>query len=62
MGFSEVQPHERTAGSPGGLWDGCSGRFSIGLYRGGRDLILVFDLGENVPLCEISIWGYSSSN
>ena len=63
VGFSEVQPHERTAGGPGGLWvTGAPGGFPSDYIVVAGTPILVFDLGENVPLCEISIWGYSSSN
>jgi hypothetical protein len=61
-GFSDVQPHEKTAGGAGGLWVTAACGFPCDYIETTGLPILIFDLGGNVPLCEISIWGYAASN
>ncbi len=62
VGFSDVQPHEKTAGGAGGLWVTAACGFPCDYIETTGLPILIFDLGGNVPLCEISIWGYAASN
>lgn len=62
VGFSDAQPHEKLAGGAGGLWVTNACGFPCDYIETTGQPVLTFDLGENVPLCEISIWGYAATN
>lgn len=62
-GFASDLPHDRVAGGADGLWvTAAPGGFPSDYIADAGEPVIVFDLGEDRPLNEISIWGYSDTN
>ncbi|HEX2748360.1 MAG TPA: hypothetical protein VHM91_10210 [Verrucomicrobiales bacterium] len=65
VGFNQEQPHEQIiASAAASLWvtDAPNGAASYFAPPPAVTPLLTFDLGAEVLLSEISVWGYSSSN
>ena len=62
-GFASAEPHDQLGGGASSLWvTSAPGGFPSDYLAVGGEAILMFDLGEDVALSEISVWGYSTSN
>ncbi len=62
QGFDAAQPHSKTSDGANGNWVTAACGFPCDYIETTGQPVLIFDLGQNVPLCEISVWGYSASN
>ena len=62
VGFDANAPNDKILGGAEGNWvtDACG--FPCDYIETTGQPTLLFDLGQDVALSEISIWGYSSSN
>ncbi|MCP4192349.1 MAG: PEP-CTERM sorting domain-containing protein [Planctomycetaceae bacterium] len=63
VGFAAEEPHDKLVGGPGGNWVTAddAGFPSDYIEQVGKPVIAL-DLGADVALGEISVWGYSNSN
>lgn len=63
-GFAATEPHARTSGGSGGLWvtDDPGGFPSDYYIAAAAPPVITLDLGADVYLPEISVWGYDSGN
>jgi hypothetical protein len=62
-GYEEATPYTRLAGGAAGNWvTAAPGGFPSDFIEAAGKPILIFDLGQNVPLGEISLWGYAATN
>ena len=62
-GFANAEPHDQTGSGSGTLWvTGAPGGFPSDYIAVAGVPVLVFDLGSDVALSEISVWGYSTTN
>ena len=62
-GFASAEPHDQLGGGASSLWvTSAPGGFPSDYLAVAGEAILMFDLGEDVALSEISVWGYSTSN
>ena len=62
-GFANTEPHDQTGSGSGGLWvTGAPGGFPSDYIAVAGAPVLVFDLGDDLALSEVSVWGYSTSN
>ncbi len=61
-GFDAAQPHGKTSDGQSGNWVTAACGFPCDYVELTGNPVLTFDLGQNVSLCEISVWGYSASN
>ena len=64
VGYQAAEPHQRLGGGSSHTWvtnapNGGSGDY---FANGQADPVLIFDLGANRSLSEISTWGYANSN
>ena len=63
VGFADVAPYEKLLSGPSGNWvTSAPGGFPSDYIAVAGMPVLVLDLGTDVPLSEISIWGYDESN
>lgn len=62
VGFDANQPHDKILGGAGGNWVTAACGFPCDYIETTGKPVLIFDLGVDVSLCEISVWGYASSN
>jgi hypothetical protein len=62
VGFDDNQPHGRILGGAGGNWVTGACGFPCDYIETTGKPVLIFDLGVDVSLCEISVWGYSATN
>jgi hypothetical protein len=62
VGFSDAAPYDKTSGDAEGNWvtDACG--FPCDYLGAFPAPVLTFDLGSDVLLTELSVWGYSASN
>ena len=63
VGFDAAEPHDKILGGADGNWvtDADAG-FPADYIEAVGMPVLTFDLGSDVPLNEISVWGYASTN
>ncbi len=62
-GFANAEPHDQTGSGSGALWvTGAPGGFPSDYLAVAGAPVLVLDLGDDLPLTEVSVWGYSSTN
>lgn len=63
VGFDAAEPHDKLVGGADGNWVTLddAGFPSDYIEQVGQP-VLTFDLGMDVPLSEISVWGYAASN
>ncbi|MFP6864412.1 MAG: hypothetical protein VCA35_00615, partial [Roseibacillus sp.] len=62
-GFANAEPHDQTGSGSGALWvTGAPGGFPSDYIAVAGAPVLVLDLGDDLPLTEVSVWGYSSTN
>jgi hypothetical protein len=62
-GFANAEPHDQTRSGSGALWvTGAPGGFPSDYIAVAGAPVLVLDLGDDLPLTEVSVWGYSSTN
>lgn len=63
VGFDAAEPHDKTLGAGEGNWVTADpGGFPSDYIEAAGAAILTFDLGSDLPLDEISVWGYSATN
>jgi hypothetical protein len=63
VGFSAALPHERLLGGAEGNWvTAAPGGFPSDFIAEAGMPTVVFDLGQDQPVNEISIWGYADTN
>ncbi len=63
VGFDVAEPHDKTLGAADGNWvTADDAGFPADYIEQVGMPVLTFDLGSDVPLNEISAWGYSSGN
>ena len=63
LGFDEDEPHGQLGGGSSSRWvTGAPGGFPSDYLDVAGTPALVFDLGSDVALSEVSAWGYSMSN
>lgn len=62
VGFSDTQPHPQITGAATWVTNAPNG--SVNYFNPAPEPtpLLLFELGEDLPLSEISLWGYASSN
>lgn len=61
-GFNEAQPHQSLGGGEAGAWVTEACGFPCDYLEDFDPPELILDLGEDVSLSEINLWGYASSN
>ncbi len=62
-GFDAATPYTKLLDGETGNWvTDAPGGFPSDFIEDAGKPILIFDLGENVPLGEISLWGYAATN
>jgi len=62
-GFANAEPHDQTGSGSGALWvTGAPGGFPSDYLAVAGAPVLVLDLGDDLPLTEVSVWGYSATN
>jgi hypothetical protein len=63
VGFDANPPHDKLLAGPVGNWvTAAPGGFPSDYITVAGTPVLVLDLGADVPLFEISVWGYASEN
>ena len=63
LGFANAEPHDQTGSGSSALWvTGAPGGFPSDYLAVAGVPVLIFDLGSDVALSEISVWGYSTTN
>jgi hypothetical protein len=62
VGIAAAPPHDKILGGADGNWVTAACGFPCDYIAVTGMPVLTFDLGVDVPLNEISIWGYASSN
>ncbi len=62
VGFSDIQPHQKTSSGAEGLWVTTACGFPCDYLESFDSPVLWLDLGEDQELNEIDLWGYSNSN
>lgn len=62
VGFQDGRPWQRVSGGPEGTWvtDACGA--GCDYYHTKEPPVLTVDLGEDVKLFEINLWGYADTN
>lgn len=61
-GFDSASPYTKLLGGAEGLWVTNACGFPCDYITVTGKPVLIFDLEQNVPLGEISVWGYSATN
>ncbi|MDA0811412.1 MAG: choice-of-anchor D domain-containing protein [Verrucomicrobia bacterium] len=63
VGFEAAWPHDALGGGPDFTWvTAAPGGFPSNYIEVAGEPTIVLDLGDDVPLSEISVWGYSTGN
>lgn len=63
VGFDAAAPHDKLIGGADGNWvTDAPGGFPADYIEVAGAPVLTFDLGTDVPLNEISVWGYAATN
>lgn len=63
VGFSEEEPYDALGGGADFAWvTDAPGGFPSDYIEAAGEPVVILDLGKDVPLNEISVWGYSSDN
>ena len=63
VGFDSEEPHDQLGSGSSSRWvTGAPGGFPSDYIAVAGGPVLIFDLGSDVALSEVSAWGYSSSN
>jgi len=63
VGFDANSPNDKLVGGAAGNWvTDAPGGFPSDYITAAGSPVLVFDLGQDQSLSEISVWGYASSN
>lgn len=62
IGFDAAEPHDKLLGGASGNWVTAAAGFPADYIEILGMPVLTIDLGQDVALSEISIWGYASTN
>ena len=62
IGFTDTEPHDQLGGGADALWVTSACGFPCDYLEGADPPIIVLDLGADVDLSEISVWGYATTN